>query len=170
MLIIAKIPAFTAAGSLFHAATTMARSSGMSDTYMTHLLCKRVVCDSCEAERREDSRSIQFCAICVSVTSYSCVRKHMPKGGFEPPTLRQRLQHQRITNPTSSTHFHALPVESQHALTPESHPIHSAVRESCAPSVPENSASLIALIEACAWLSPEVRNQLVVILRTSRKR
>jgi hypothetical protein len=33
--------------------------------------------------------------------------------------------------------------------------------------VPEDSASLIAIIEACDWLSPEVRNQLVVILRTS---
>jgi hypothetical protein len=94
----------------------------------------------------------------------------MPKGGFEPPILRQRPQHQRHTDLTSPTHFNALPVESPHALTPESHPIYNSVRESCAPSVPENSASLIAIIEACDWLSPEVRNQLVVILRNSRKR
>jgi hypothetical protein len=94
----------------------------------------------------------------------------MPKGGFEPPTLRQHSQHQRYTDPTSPIHFNALLVESPHALTPESHPIHSSVRESCAPSVPENSASLIAIIESCDWLSPEVRNQLVVILRYSRKR
>ena len=96
--------------------------------------------------------------------------KGIPKGGFEPPTLRQRPQHQRHTDPTLPSHFNALPVESQNLLTPESHPIHSSVRESCAPSVPENSASLIAIIEARDCLSPEVRNQLVVILRHSRKR
>jgi hypothetical protein len=33
--------------------------------------------------------------------------------------------------------------------------------------VPENSASLIAIIEAIAWLAPEVRNQLVAILQQS---
>src|SRR5262245_51600789 len=57
-----------------------------------------------------------------------------------------------------------------HALTPESHPVHSSVREVCTPAVPENSASLITIIEACNWLSLEVRNQLAVILRNSRKR
>jgi hypothetical protein len=91
----------------------------------------------------------------------------MPKGGLEPPTLRQCPQHQHHTDPTLPIHFNALPVESQNLLTPESHPIHTSVRDMCAPSVPENSASLIAIIEACDWLSPEVRNQLVVILRQS---
>jgi hypothetical protein len=94
----------------------------------------------------------------------------MPKGGFEPPTLRQHPQHQPHTAPTSPTHFNALHVESPYALTPESHPIHSSVRASCVPSVPENAASLIAIIEACNWLSPEVRNQLVVVLHHARKR
>jgi hypothetical protein len=44
--------------------------------------------------------------------------------------------------------------------TPQSH-------ENCAPSVPETAASLISIIEACDWLAPEVRNQLVIILQQS---
>jgi hypothetical protein len=60
-------------------------------------------------------------------------------------------------------------MDSQNLLTPETHPIHTSMRDMCAPSVPENSASLIAMIEACDWLSPEVCNQLVVILRQSEE-
>jgi hypothetical protein len=40
----------------------------------------------------------------------------------------------------------------------------------CASSVPENSTRLIALIEACDWRSPKVRNQWVVVLRQARTR
>ncbi len=93
----------------------------------------------------------------------------MPKGGFEPPSVCQHPQHQHNADPASSIHFNALPLQPQHGLTPGTHQIHTSVRESCAPSVPENSASLIAIIEACDWLSHEVRNQLVVVLRQSRE-
>ncbi len=172
----AKIPPFTASGRLSHASMTVWRSLGRSDTHMTHFSCKNVsfrrsdMCGWCSGIEQEAPTSVDFCGACVSSMYGSCSDGFMPKGGFEPPTLRQRSQHQRHTDPTSLSHFNALPIESPHTLTPESHPRHSAVRKMCAPSVPENSASLIAIIEACDWLSPKVRNQLVVILRTSRKR
>ena len=45
------------------------------------------VCGSCEEERERYPLGVEFCAVCVSVTSRLCVREKMPKGGFEPPRL-----------------------------------------------------------------------------------
>src|SRR2546429_3393842 len=61
-----------------HAATTVARSSGMCDTHMTHFGCKEVslkcadMCGSCAGGRGEDPLSVEFCAVCVSITSHLC--------------------------------------------------------------------------------------------------
>jgi hypothetical protein len=73
--------------------TTVARSSGMSDTHMTHFSCKQVsfwcstLCGLCTEGEGTDSLSVGFCGICVLNLFFSCWCEHMPKGGFEPPRL-----------------------------------------------------------------------------------
>jgi hypothetical protein len=77
-LTIATIPAFTAAGRLSHVRTTVARSSGICDTHMTHLSRKKVsfwclhVSYWCAEEARGYSLIVGFCGACVAVVSRSC--------------------------------------------------------------------------------------------------
>jgi hypothetical protein len=69
---IATIPAFTGPGRLAHARITVARSSGICDTHMTHFSCKKVsfwcldVCCWCSEGEEENPTSVDFCGACVS--------------------------------------------------------------------------------------------------------
>src|SRR5437868_3181434 len=92
-LIITTIPALTAAGRLSHAATTVARSSGMCDTHMTHFACKEVspkcadVYGPCAEGQGEDPLSVRFCSVCVSGMSHSCWQEKCRRGDLNPHAL-----------------------------------------------------------------------------------
>ena len=101
-LIIATIPACTAAGRRSHVRTTVARSSGNCDTPRTHFSCTKVFCRCakvaywCPEEEGECSLGVGFCATCVAVMSRWCACGNMPKGGFEPSRTQRGCSHLEI--------------------------------------------------------------------------
>ena len=135
-LTIATPPTFTGFGRLSHASITSRRSSGRSDTHMTHFSCKNVpfwcsdVCGSCSGEEKAGPTGVGFCGTCPLPTFSLCSEGFMPKKGFEHPTLYQRSQHPRHMGSTSPIYFNALSVESENLLTPESHRLENDTEKS----------------------------------------
>jgi hypothetical protein len=87
------MPAFIAAGSLSHAATTVARSSETSPIHMPYSPCKNMFCECadmvafCTEVAEGVSPSVRFCMGCVLQVLHICPVVSSSSGGSNPPRL-----------------------------------------------------------------------------------